>query len=156
MLHMLHIPFLPERICCFTEMTPRMTFPEITTGSRGEAKLKGGAAYLSISSNGASTVTEQLRHVVVAGEFPQARLQVEVSVESQCAGSPEGGAVLVRGHLADHFWVSGGFGEEAVAGRDLAVVQQIGAAMVANAGTIRAQCELKVRQRSGGHYGQHT
>lgn len=108
-----------------------------------------GLLYLSISPNVASTVTEQLRHVIVAGEFPQTSFQVEVSVESQCAGSPEGSAVLVRGCLADHFWISSGFSKEAVAGLDLSVVQQIGAAMVANTGTVWAQRELKVGQGSG-------
>lgn len=55
---------------------------EMTKRVRGEQKLKGGDAYLSISPNCASAVTEQLGHVIVAGEFPQTSLQVKVSVES--------------------------------------------------------------------------
>ena len=128
----------------------------MTKGVRGELNVKGGADYLSISPDGASTVTEQLRHVIVAGEFPQTSLQVEVPVESQCAGSPEGSAVLVRGRLADHLWIFGGFGEEAVASLDLSVVQQIGATMVANTCTIRAQREFEVGQVPSGHDRQHT
>lgn len=150
-----HIPIL-KGVCCFIELTPCTSCLEMTKGVRGELKLKGGAAYLSISPDGASTVTEQLRHVIVTGEFPQTGLQVEVSVESQCTGSPEGSAVLVRGHLANHFWIFGGFSKEAVASLDFSVVQQIGAAMVANTGAIRAQRELKVRQGPGGHYRQHS
>lgn len=108
-------------------------------------KRKGGVAYLSISPNGASAVTEQLGHVVVSGEFPQTSLQVEVSVESQCARSPEGSAELVRSGLTDYFWIFGGFREEAMASLDLSEVQQVGAAVVADTGTVGAQCELKVR-----------
>lgn len=33
-------------------------------------KLKSRASYLPVSPDGASTVTEELRHVVVADEFP--------------------------------------------------------------------------------------
>lgn len=129
---------------------------EITNGTRGDLKLKHRIAYLSISPNGASTVTEQLRHVIVASEFPQTSLQVEVSVESQCTGCPEGRAVLVRRSLTDHFWIFCCFCKEAVASLDLSVVQQIGAAMMANTGTIWAQRQLKIRQRPSGHYRQHT
>lgn len=51
-------------------------------GFKGEPDLLGRTAYLSVSSDGASTVAEQLRHVIVACEFPQTSLQVKVSVES--------------------------------------------------------------------------
>lgn len=123
---------------------------------RDDPKLKGGEAYLSISPNGPTTVIEQLRHVIVAGELPQTSLQIKVSVEPQCTGSPERSAILVWGRLADHLWVFGGVGEEAVVSLDLSVIQQIGAAMVANAGAIWAQRQLEVRQRPRRHYRQHT
>ena len=125
-------------------------------GSEVSHKSKGGRGYLSISPNGASAVAEQLGHVVVAGELPQAGLQVQVPVEPQRAGSPEGAAELVRGRVADDFWVLGGVGEEAVASLDLGEVQQVRAAVVADTGSVRAQRELEVREGPGGHYGQHT
>lgn len=123
---------------------------------RGELRLKGGVAHLSISANGASAVAEQLRHVVVAGELPQTCFQVEVSVEPQRAGSPEGRTELVRCGLTNHFRVFGGVGEEAVASLHLCVVQQVGTAMVSHAGTIGAESEFKVGQGSSGHHRQHT
>lgn len=43
-------------------------------GVKGELQLKGMALYLSVSPDSSSTVAEQLRHVVVAGEFPQTSL----------------------------------------------------------------------------------
>lgn len=150
-----HIPIL-KGACHFIKLTPCMWCLVMTKRVRGEQKLKGGDAYLSISPNCASAVTEQLWHVIVTCELPQTSLQVEVPVEPQGTGPPKGSAVLVWRCLADHLWIFGGFSKEAIASLNLSVVQQIGAAMVANTGTIRTQRELKVRQGPGGHYRQHS
>lgn len=40
-------------------------------------------ADLSVSADGTAAVVEQLRHVVVAGELPEAGFQVQVPVEAQ-------------------------------------------------------------------------
>ena len=113
-------------------------------------------AHLSVRANGPSAVGEQLGHVVVADELPQASLQVEVPVEAQCAVAPEGGAVLVRRDLADALRVAGGLGDEAVARAHLVVVQQVGAAVVAHARAVRTESQLEVGQRTRGDHRQHT
>lgn len=105
---------------------------------KGEPKLKGERAYLSISPDGAAAVAEQLRHVVVVCELPQTGLQVEVPVEPQGAGPPEVRAVLVRRRFADHLLISGGLCDEGEASPGLGVIQQVGAAVVADAGAVRA------------------
>lgn len=121
-----------------------MSCLEMTKRVKGEQKLKGGSAYLSVSPDRAAAVAEQLGHVVVVGELPQTGLQVEVPVEPQGAGSPEVRAVLVRRRLTNHLLISGGLSDEGEASLGLGVIQQVGAAVVAHAGAVGAQRELKV------------
>ena len=112
--------------------------------------------YLPVGPDGPPAVAEQLRHVVEAGELPQARLQVQVPVEAQGVGGAHGAAVLVGRRLADDLGVLGGVRDEAVARLDLVEVQQVGAAVVAHARAVRAQGQLEVLESSGRDDGQHA
>lgn len=120
------------------ELTLCMSCLEKAKWVKGEPRLKGESAHLSISPNGPAAVAEQLRHVVVVCELPQAGLQVEVPVEPQSAGTPEVCAVLVRRRFADHLLISSGLCDEGKASLGLGVIQQVGAAVVADAGAVRA------------------
>lgn len=112
--------------------------------------------HLSVCANGASTGVKQFRHVVVAAELPQARLQVEVAVEAQGVGAAHAHTVLVRRGLSDDLRVLGGVGDEAVTCLDLVEVQQVGAAVVSHAGAVGTQGQLKVREGPRGDDWQHA
>lgn len=112
--------------------------------------------HLSVSADGAPAVGEQLGHVVVAGELPQAGLQVEVAVEAQRVVASQGAAELVRRRVAHALRVARGSRDEAVAGGDLLVVEQVGAAVVPDPGAVRAERQVKVHERAGGDYRKHA
>lgn len=46
------------------------------------ARLRCWKVYLAIRPDGASTVCQELRHVIVADKLPQTGFQIQVSVES--------------------------------------------------------------------------
>lgn len=109
---------------------------------------KNAITHLSISSYGASTLSEQLGHVVVAGELPETGFQVQVPVEAQCAVAPKRAAELI-GHRVPHtLRAACGSGDEAMTCGDLLVVQQVGAAVVSNPGPIRTESQVKVHERA--------
>lgn len=39
-------------------------------------------SYLSICPNGASTVCEELRHVIIANKLPQTGFQIQIAIEA--------------------------------------------------------------------------
>lgn len=86
--------------------------------------------YLSICANGSSTVIQQLWHVVVATELPQACLQVKIAVESKGISATHGHAVLVWQSLANNFWVLCGVSDETMCCLDLVEIQEVRAAVV--------------------------
>lgn len=104
---------------------------------------------LSVSPDGAPTVGEQLGHVVVAAELPQTGFQVEVPVEAECAVPPERAAELIRRRLSHAVGAARRRGDEAVARGDLLVVQQVGAAVVSDPGSVGTERQLEVHERPG-------
>lgn len=64
-------------------------------------------AYLSICPNGASTIREELGHVIVANELPQAGFQVQVAVEAQGVEASDCWAVLIGNGLSNHIGILG-------------------------------------------------
>lgn len=111
---------------------------------------------LSISPNGASTVSEQLRHVVVTGELPQTGFQVQVPVETQCAVPTQGATELIRRCVSHAVRAAYGFGDKAMACGDLPVIEQVGAAVVSNPRPVWTESQLKVRERPGGDHRKHA
>lgn len=112
--------------------------------------------HLSISPYGASAVSEQLRHVVVAGELPETRFQVQVPVEAQCAVPPQRVAELICRCVSHAFRAARRSGDEAVTCGDLLVVKQVGAAVVSNPGSIGTESQFKVHERASGDYRKHA
>ena len=112
--------------------------------------------HLSVSPYGASAVGEQLRHVVVAGELPQAGLQVQVPVEAQRAVPPQRAAELIGRRVPHAFGVARGRGDEAVTRGDLVVVEQVGAAVVADPRSVGAESQFEVHERAGGDHREHA
>ena len=112
--------------------------------------------HLSISPYGASAVSEQLRHVVVAGELPETGLQVEVSVEAQRAVPPQSAAELIGRRVPHALGAAHRGGDEAVTGGDLVVVEQVRAAVVPNPGSVRTESQVKVHEGPGGDYRKHA
>lgn len=94
--------------------------------------------------------------MVIAGELPKTCLQVQVPVEAQCAVPPQRAAELIGRHVSHAFGVACGGGDEAVTGGDLLVVEQVGAAVVSDPGSVWAESQLKVHERAGGDYWKHT
>lgn len=70
--------------------------------------LSCSSAHLAVCADGAPAGTQELGHLVEAGELPQAGFQVQVPVEAQCPLSPHGGAVLVRQCRPDQPGIPGG------------------------------------------------
>ena len=112
--------------------------------------------HLSISPYGASAVGEQLGHVVVAAELPETGLQVEVPVEAQRAVPPQSAAELVGRRVSHALGAAGRGGDEAVARGDLAVVEQVGAAVVSHASPVGAESQVKVHERPSGDDRKHA
>ena len=104
---------------------------------------------LSVSPDGTPAVCEQLGHVVVAAELPPAGFQVQVPVEAQCALPPERAAELIRRHVSHAVGVERGLGDEAVGCGDLLVVQEVGAAVVSDPGSVGTERQLEVCERPG-------
>lgn len=112
--------------------------------------------HLSVSPYVAPAVGEQLRHVVVACELPQAGFQVQVPVETQRAVPPQGAAELIGRRMSHALRVAGGGGDEAVTCADLLVVEQVGAAVVSDPGPVRAESQFKVHKGPSGDHRQHA
>lgn len=112
--------------------------------------------HLAVSADGASAVGEQLGHVIVAGELPQTGLQVEVPVEAQCAVAAHGTAVLVRRRVSHALGAARGGSDEAVTRGDLLVVEQVGATVVSDPGTVGAESQFKVHERASGDHRKHA
>lgn len=87
--------------------------------------------------------------MVVAAELPQTGLQVQVPVEAQGAVPPEPAAELIRRRVSHAVGVARGGGDEAVSRGDLLVVQEVGAAVVSDPGSVGTERQLKVRERPG-------
>lgn len=102
--------------------------------------------HLSISPYGASTVSKQLRHVVVAGELPETGFQVEVPVEAQCAVPPQRAAELIWRRVPHALRAARRCSDEAVSCGDLGVVKQVRAAVVSDPGSIGTESQFKVRE----------
>lgn len=116
----------------------------------------GAGTHLSVSPYVAPAVGEQLGHVVVAGELPQAGFQVQVPVETQRAVPPQGAAELIGRRISHTLGVTGGGGDEAVTCADLLVVEQVGAAVVSDPGPVRAESQFKVHEGPSGDHRQHA
>lgn len=112
--------------------------------------------HLAVSADGASAVGEQLGHVIVAGELPQTGLQVEVLVEAQRAVAAQGAAVLVRRRVSHALGATRGGGDKAVTRGDLLVVEQVGATVVSDSGTIGAESQFKVHEGASGDHRKHA
>lgn len=112
--------------------------------------------HLSISPYGASAISEQLRHMVVAGELPETGFQVEVSVEAQRAVPPQGAAELIGRWVSHALGAARRSSDEAVTSGDLIVVEQVGAAVVSDAGSVGTESQVKVHERSSGDYWKHA
>lgn len=93
--------------------------------------------HLPICADGAAAVSEQLRHVVVAGELPEAGFQVQVPVEAQRAVSPQRAAELIGCRVPHALRAARGSSDEAMTCGDLFVVKQVGAAVVSHPGPVR-------------------
>ena len=114
------------------------------------------ATHLSVCSNHTAALVQELGHVIVSVELPQAGLEVQVAVESQGLLSAELWRELVGVRVPDHVGVLCLLCDEAVLGLDLAVVEEVGAAVGADAVSVFAERELEVGELAGGDDGQHT
>lgn len=94
--------------------------------------------------------------MVVAGELPETGLQVEVPVEAQRAVAAQSAAELIGRCVSRALGAPRRGGDEAVTCGDLIVVQQVGAAVVSDPGSIRAQSQFKVGERASGDYRKHA
>ncbi|TNN63522.1 hypothetical protein EYF80_026264 [Liparis tanakae] len=121
-----------------------------------QAEVKGQAGVVRTHHQGGREVGEQLRHVVVAGELPETGFEVEVPVEAQCAVPPQSAAELIGRRVARALGAPRRGGDEAVACGDLIVVEQVGAAVVSDPGSVRTQGQFKVHERASGDHRQHA
>lgn len=117
---------------------------------------KNTHTHLSISAYGASAVSEQLGHVVVAGELPETGFQVEVFVEAQCAVPPQRAAELIGGRISHALRAARQSSDEAVASADLIEVEQVGTAVVSDPGSIRTERQVEVHEWASGDYWEHA
>ncbi len=94
--------------------------------------------------------------MVVAGELPETGFQVQVPVEAQCAVPPQSVAELIGRRVSHTFRAARRSGDEAVTCGDLLVVEQVGAAVVSDPGSVRTESQFKVHERASRDYRKHA
>lgn len=104
---------------------------------------------LSICANNSTTLLQELTHVIVGLELPQAGFQVQVSVESEGLITTESSVKLVWCHLANYIRILGLISHKTIVCSEFRDVQKVGAAMSANTVSIFAESKLKVCELTG-------